>query len=250
MLRRLASSLRPAQARGLMRFERTLTAEDLNKKYGIGAVNMDYTDLYSKHLQLVTIKDEMEAKLAPDAFIAPCATLAGNVEVWDYASVWYGSVLRGDNRLVRIGAYTNIQDRCVITEAPRPLRADHDGSTIVGHYCTVGHGAHLHACTVEEESHIGMGCVLMEGSYVERQSMLGACSVLLPNQRVPAGQLWVGNPAKYVRDLTDSEKLRIVESAEHYHQVAKEHMDEFFLPVPMGAVREAQEAGYKIGFQT
>lgn len=247
MLRRLSSTLRPAQARGMLRA--ILTPQELNKKYGIGEVKMDYSDLYSKHLQQVTIAGEMQAKLANDAFVAPCATLAGNVEVWDYASVWYGSVVRADTCLIRIGAYTNIQDRCMITEAARPLRADHDGSTIIGHYCTIGHGANLHACTVEEESHIGMGCTLMEGSYVERQSMLGAGTVLMPNMRVPAGQLWVGNPAKYVRDLTDLEKQWIVEQAEHYHNVAKQHMDEFYLPVPMEAVKEAQDAGYKIGWQ-
>jgi len=111
-------------------------------------------DIDSKHRQQVSLgpADEATPKVAPNAYVAPCATLAGNVEVWDQSSIWYGCVIRADVRLIRIGARTNIQDRTVITEAHHPLHADHDGSTIVGHNVTVG-TVHLHRASHRIASH-------------------------------------------------------------------------------------------------
>lgn len=118
----------------------------------------------------------------------------------------------GDNRLVRIGAYTNVQDRTVIDESFVPLGPDHDGSTIIGHYVTIGivaspswnravffsdaiflsagHGCLLRACTIEDECHIGMGSILLDGSYLEKGSMLGARTVVPPHTRIPSGQVF------------------------------------------------------------
>jgi len=108
--------------------------------------------------------------------------------------------------LVRIGAFTNIQDETVITEAAEPLGVDHDGSTIVGNYVTVGaynllqnneltfatgHRCVLRGCTVENLCIVGMGSVLNEGSYMERESILGAGSVLMANARVPKHQVGI-----------------------------------------------------------
>eukprot|EP01118_Nematostelium_gracile_P007161 TRINITY_DN2317_c0_g1_i1.p1 TRINITY_DN2317_c0_g1~~TRINITY_DN2317_c0_g1_i1.p1 ORF type:complete len:205 (-),score=45.60 TRINITY_DN2317_c0_g1_i1:24-638(-) len=128
-------------------------------------------------------------KLAHRVCLAEDATLSGNVEVWEFANIWHGVTIRGDVNLVRIGAWTNIQDNCTISEAPGPLHEDHDGSTIVGHFVTVGHDCHLRACTIEDYCQVGMGSVLEEDSYMESKSILGANSVLTSGSRVPTGQV-------------------------------------------------------------
>jgi gamma-carbonic anhydrase len=150
--------------------------------------------------------------------------------------------------LIRIGSWTNIQDRTVITEAFQPLHEDHDGSTIVGHWVTVGHGCQLRACTIEDECIVGMNSILSEGSYMEKNTILGAGSVLMPGVRVPSGELWAGNPARFIRKLTSAEIEAIVESAENYYRVSLEHSEEYFLPVGT-AYQEAEKRGIPVGFQ-
>jgi carbonic anhydrase/acetyltransferase-like protein (isoleucine patch superfamily) len=180
----------------------------------------------SKHRQLVPLRDGFRSKIAHlsnTSFVAPCATLVGNVEVWDHASVWYGCVIKGDVRLVRIGAYTNIQDKCIIAESTGELDADHDGSTVIGHYVTVGHKCTLRACTIESEVLIGMGSVVEDGAYIEKHAIVGAGSLVAAGTRVPSGELWVGRPAKFVRKLTAEEIESIYTSAVNYRDVAKQH---------------------------
>ena len=90
---------------------------------------------------------------------------------------------------MRIGFCSNVQDGTIIEEAPTELGYDHDGSTIIGHYVTIGHDCVLRACTVENTCLVGMGSVLCEGSYMEHGSILGARSVLRPFQRIPSHQV-------------------------------------------------------------
>jgi len=156
--------------------------------------------------------------------IFPTATIIGKVEVHDDASIWYNCVIKGDTNAVKIGSQTNIQDGTVILASPNRLGLDHDGSTIIGHRVTVGHNCILHACTVEDRVSIGMGSVLEDNSYMETMSQLGAGSVLKGGQRVKSGQLWVGNPARYVRDLTGVEIVALDESTLYYSQLAKEQV--------------------------
>lgn len=137
--------------------------------------------------------------------------------------------VRADTKLVRIGDTTNIQDNTTITEALGPLHADHDGSTIIGHNVTVGHSCHLSACTIEDNCYIGMQSILAPDSYMEDGSMLGAKSVLPSGARVPSGELWAGNPARKIRDLTEDEQKAIVDGALRYWKIANEHIDEFYL---------------------
>jgi carbonic anhydrase/acetyltransferase-like protein (isoleucine patch superfamily) len=145
----------------------------------------------------------MKPEVIPNVFVAPSASVAGNVELWDNSSIWYACSIKGliflpeniqvlgDNKLIRIGAYTNIQDGTVVAEAFESLNEDHDGSTIIGHYVTVGHGCSLTACTIEDECLVGMGSVLQEGSYMEKHSMLGSKSVLPKGARIPSGQVLI-----------------------------------------------------------
>jgi len=203
-------------------------AEHYIEKYNLNNLKKsNFDELYSKHMSLVQLNEDFAPKVADDAFIAPCATLTGNVEIWTKASIWYGVVIRGDFRLVRIGAYTNIQDRTVITESFEELGPDHDGSTIIGHRCTIGHGCYLQGCTVEDSCHIGMGSVLLPGSYMETGSMIGAGTVLGPNDRVPTGELWVGNPARCLRHLSVDEMNRAAYMSEKYYSLSLEHAEEY-----------------------
>jgi len=190
--------------------------------------DVKYSDPFgSKHRQAVSLRNEVDGDkrvgMSNNAWVAPCATLVGQIEVWDFASVWYGCVIKGDVRLVRIGMFTNVQDKTVITEAMSELDDDHDGSTIIGHYVTIGHKCLLRACTIESEVLVGMGSVVEEGAYIETQSIIGAGSLVAAGTRVPSGELWMGRPAKYVRKLTEGEIESIYTSAVHYRDVARVH---------------------------
>jgi len=215
-----------------------------------------YDDLYDMHRTRLTLTGDSIAtplltgkrsKASFRSFIAPSASVIGNVEIWDCASVWYNVVLKGDVNLIRIGAYVNIQDNTTICEAIAPLSLDHDGSTIIGHYTTVGHACKLQACTIEDECLVGLGSVLNEDSYMEKQSMLGAGSVLARGARVPTGELWVGNPAQFKRMLTDDEVADLRKSAQHYWKNASVHKQEFYLPVGTQYL-EAEKLGYPVGW--
>ncbi len=151
------------------------------------------------------------------AFIAPSASIIGDVEIGADANIWYNCALRGDVNDIKIGARTNIQDGTVIH-----VTSDFAG-TYVGSDVTVGHAAILHACTVEDFGFVGMQACAMDGSVVESYAMLAAGALLTPNKRVPKGQLWAGRPAQYMRDLTDKELDYIKWSAPHYAALGQAH---------------------------
>lgn len=247
----------------IARHVRYITSEELSERERLRAdmqrlglsdpveVEIKYADPYGKHRQQVRLAD-VDVSLVPnvenDAFVAPCATLIGNVELWTRSSVWYGATIKADVKLVRIGAYTNVQDKTFIGEAVGPLDADHDGSTVIGHLVTIGHKCVLRACTIEDKCLIGMGSVLEEGSYVERNSILGAGSVLPAGTRVPSGELWLGNPAKFVRKLTAEEIQRIDVSARKYAEFGQEHADAIYGSGGHGtAYLEAEKRGLQVG---
>jgi len=191
--------------------------------------------------------DNKEPKVPADTFVAPDATLIGNVQVANKASIWYNCVLDAQ-RLIRIGAYTNIQDDTIITEASEPLSVDHDGSTIVGNHVTIGHKCVLKGCTIESYCVVGMGSVLNEGSYMESESILGAGSVLMANARVPKHTLWAGNPAKYIRQITEEELEDIRRQSIKYWKTAEEHALEYYLPNNFAYV-SAERQGITVGYQ-
>ncbi len=152
-----------------------------------------------------------------NAFVAPSASVIGDVHIDENSNVWYGCVLRGDVNDIRIGKNTNIQDGTVI-------HVTHGGhSTFVGDCVTVGHNAILHACHVESFGFVGMQACVMDGAVIEGFSMLAAGALLTPGKRIPKGQLWAGSPAKYMRDLTDKEIEYIKWSATHYAKLGQEH---------------------------
>ncbi len=151
------------------------------------------------------------------AFIAPSASIIGDVEISKDSSIWYGCVIRGDVNDVKIGERTNIQDGTVIH-----VTTDFQG-TYIGDDVTVGHSAILHACMLESYAFVGMGACVMDGAVIESHAMLAAGALLTPNKRIPSGELWAGSPAKYMRKLTQKELDYIKWSAPHYVGLGREH---------------------------
>jgi carbonic anhydrase/acetyltransferase-like protein (isoleucine patch superfamily) len=156
-------------------------------------------------------------RIADDAFIAPGVVLVGDVTVESGASVWYGCVLRGDDNTIHIGPRANIQDGTVIHVTL------HDFPTLIGADVIIGHGARLHGCTLEDNCLVGIGTVVLDGVVVERQAMVAAGAVVTPKKRVPTGQLWAGNPARYMRDLRPEDTEFLEWDAAHYARLAHEY---------------------------
>jgi gamma-carbonic anhydrase len=154
-------------------------------------------------------------RIGRDVFVAPNATLIGDVELGDGASVWFGAVLRGDIGPIRIGARSNIQDlACVHLTAGV-------SQTIVGADVTVGHGAILHGCVIGDRCLIGMGSVVMDNAEIGESSVVAAGSVVAPRMVVPARSLLRGAPARLVREVTDKEAALGPDGAAHYVENAR-----------------------------
>lgn len=147
-------------------------------------------------------------KIHETAFVAQNATVIGDVEIGEQSSVWYGSVLRGDVNLIRIGSRTNIQDGSIIhvTTAIFP--------TILEDEITVGHRVTLHGCRVESNCLIGIGAILLDGVRIGANSLVAAGSLVTPNTQIPPRSMVMGSPAKVKRELSDDE----VENLKHFWQ--------------------------------
>jgi len=152
-------------------------------------------------------------------FIAENAMVIGDVQIGEGSSVWYGSVLRGDVAPIKIGKKTNIQDLCV-------FHSDHDLPLEVGDAVTIGHSCIIHGTKIIGHSIIGMGSILLNGSVIEKNTILGAGSLVTEGKVVKEGELWMGRPAKFIRNLTPEEVLKIEASAEHYYQNGLTHKGE------------------------
>lgn len=156
-------------------------------------------------------------KIDEAAFIAPTATVIGNVEVGADSGIWYGCILRGDVNEIRVGARTNIQDGTVIHVAT------HGQGTYIGDDVSIGHMALIHACTLEDGAFVGMKACVMDGARVESGGMVAAGAIVPAGRVVQSGQLWAGVPAKYIRDLRDEDKQMMDWTAPHYVDLARRH---------------------------
>ena len=156
-------------------------------------------------------------KVHDSVFIARGSYVVGDVEIGEYSSIWYNVAIRGDVAPVRIGAYVNIQEGCVIHETS-------GGQGVhIGNRITVGHKALLHDCTLEDNSFVGMGSIILDGARIESHGMLAAGAMLTYGKIVPSGELWAGSPAKFMRKLKDEELEMFEWSYEHYCKLAVEH---------------------------
>lgn len=143
------------------------------------------------------------------AFIAPNATLIGDVTLGEQASIWPNAVLRGDINSITVGARSNVQDGSVLH-----LSAEH--GCHIGEDVTVGHMAMLHACTIGNEVLIGMGAIILDGVEIGDRCIIGAGSLVTQNKKIPPGSMVMGSPAKVVRELTPEEQDGIAAWAARY----------------------------------
>ncbi len=150
------------------------------------------------------------------AFVAANATVVGDVVLGRNSSVFYGAVLRGDINEIRVGEGTNIQDNAVVHLAD-------DLGAQIGSWCTVGHGAIVHACRIGDECLVGMGATVLDGARIGAQSIIGANSLVPQRFKCPPGSLVYGSPARVVRALTKRERGGLRAWARKYVEVARAH---------------------------
>jgi len=158
--------------------------------------------------------------LGRGVFLAETCAVIGDVEIGDETSIWYGTVIRGDVMPIRIGARTSVQDNTVVH-----VTAGRYGTTI-GNDCTIGHGAIIHACTVEDFCLIGMGSVILDGARIGRGSLVGAGALVTPGTDIPPDSLVIGSPAKVKRPINEKEREQIVFGAAHYVELTRRYLAE------------------------
>ena len=149
-------------------------------------------------------------------FVAESADIIGDVKIGKNSSVWYNTVLRGDEHAIRIGENTNIQDGTVV-------HVGLDVDTVIGDNVTVGHNALVHGCKIGNNSLVGMGAIVLNGAEIGEFCMIGAGALVTQNKKFPDGMLIIGSPAKAVRELTEEEKQSLIKSADDYCANAQKH---------------------------
>lgn len=155
--------------------------------------------------------------LGERVYVDPAATVIGEVDLGDDVSIWPGCVVRGDVNSISIGARTNVQDGTIVHVTHEgPYTRPGGLPTVIANDVTIGHGAIVHACTIDEFALIGMGAKLLDGARVSRYGFVAAGAVLSPGKIVGEGELWVGNPARLARRLSDREIEQLQYSAQHY----------------------------------
>lgn len=157
-----------------------------------------------------------QPRFGRDVFVAPGAVILGDVTLGDFSSVWYHAVLRADINRIVVGHHSNIQDGCV-------LHLSGELPCTIGNYTTIGHSATVHACTVEDESLVGMGATILDGAVIGAQSLIGARALVTQRMRIPPGSLVLGVPGRVVRQLTAEERADLRRIAEKYVIVAAAH---------------------------
>ncbi len=157
----------------------------------------------------------MEQPVINGAWIAPNATVVGDVVLEKDVNIWYGAVLRGDSGSIRVGEGTNIQDAAVLHE-----------EVTVGKGCTIGHGAIVHGCTISDNCVVGMGAIILNGAVLGEHCLVGAGAVVTGKMDAPAGSLILGNPAKVVKPLTQDQ-------IDYIHEDARQYVDRARASLPL-----------------
>ncbi|ENK1243643.1 gamma carbonic anhydrase family protein [Clostridium sp. FAM 1755] len=150
-----------------------------------------------------------------NVFLAKSADLIGDVVLEENCTVLFGAVLRGDINSIHIGSGSNIQDNCVVHVDEGDLNVH------IGNNVTIGHGAILHGCKINDNSLIGMGSIILNGVEIGSNTIIGAGSLVTSNKKIPSGVLCMGSPARVIRELSESEIASIKESAQDYMDLNK-----------------------------
>lgn len=164
--------------------------------------------------------DGKKPRLGERVFIAENAALIGDVEVGNDCSIWFGTTVRGDVNLIRIGSRTNVQDNCTI-------HVTHERwPTVIAEEVTIGHGAIVHGCIVHRGALIGMGSRVLDGAVVGESALVGAGALVPEGMKVPPRTLVVGVPARVKRPLTDDELAKLEQSWKNYVAYKEKYLDE------------------------
>jgi len=155
-------------------------------------------------------------RLAAGVWLAPTATVIGDVRLAENVNLWWNTVLRGDNDPIAIGANSNVQDGSV-------LHTDDGVPMNIGRDVTVGHLAMLHGCTVGDGSLIGIKSVILNGAVIGKHCLIGANTLIPEGNVIPDRSLVMGSPGKVVRELTDAQVARIAHAAAHYVENAQRY---------------------------
>ncbi|MEX0309741.1 MAG: gamma carbonic anhydrase family protein [Tateyamaria sp.] len=157
-------------------------------------------------------------QIADDTWVAPDANVIGKVILEPGASIWFGSTIRADHEIIRIGAGTNVQENCVMhIDAGFPLT--------IGPGCTIGHKVMLHGCTIGENSLIGMGATVLNGARIGKNCLIGAGALITEGKDIPDGSLVMGVPGKVVRQLDEQAIQGLRASALHYQDNMRKFRD-------------------------
>ena len=152
---------------------------------------------------------DFEPKLAPSAWVAPTASVVGDVRLGERVSVWFGAVLRGDNEPIEIGDESNVQENAVLhTDPTFPL--------VIGRRVTIGHQVMLHGCTIGDGTLIGIQAIVMNGAVIGRSCIVGAGAVVTEKKTFPDSSLILGAPARVVRELGEDDIAHLERAADVY----------------------------------
>ena len=171
---------------------------------------------YPEGMALIVPFRDRTPSIPESAWVAPNATLAGDITLGERASVFYGAVLRGDMDAITIGDDTNLQDNVT-------MHVDFGTPAIIGARVSVGHGAILHGCTVEDDCLIGMGATVLNGAVIGTGSLVAAGTVVLEGSVIPPRSLVAGVPGKVRREITDEEYEKIQQNYRTYLELSAEH---------------------------
>lgn len=149
-------------------------------------------------------------KIGNSVFLAPNATIVGDVVIGDHCSVWFNAVIRGDVHTIRIGSKTNIQDGAIIHCTYKKA------SVTIGNEVSIGHGAIVHGCTLQDRVLIGMGAKVLDHAVIESNVIIGAGALVLENMICESGYLYAGVPAKKIKPLTEDQITMLATTAENY----------------------------------
>ena len=181
------------------------------------AVDYDTTNP-KKEIRMILPYQDKSPVISPKAFIAPNATIIGDVEIADGVNIWYGTVVRGDMSYIRIGADTNIQDNCTV-------HTDINQPTIIGENVTVGHNAVVHGCTVEPSSLIGINAVILSGAHVKTGTVIAAGALVQEGRTVGPFQLLAGIPATVKKEMSEKILELLKLPVEEYLELAGHHIE-------------------------
>lgn len=161
------------------------------------------------------LKDR-KTNINKSAFIAENSMVVGDVTIGENSSVWYSAVIRGDLEKIVIGDNTNIQENSTVHN-------DKGFPVNIGHNVTIGHNCIIHGCTINNNSLIGMGSIILNGAKIGVNTIIGAGSLVTQNKEIPSGVLCMGSPAKVIRKLTEEEIKSLKDSADHYRKLSEIH---------------------------